>query len=673
MKLWASALLSVAAMCLLTPPVTADLNVTQRDDADVLTSTTQRIALPYPTPNTPLPRVLGRLSELKEDVPLSVTVVLRLRNIKEAESLLEEIHTPGGHHFGRHLTSWEFEKRFGPLADDVARVIDVFSSSGLNVERVTSVTLRATGLPKDFESIFQVELFLYSVDDAENAYTFHAPLSPATVPSQISDVVLTVVGLDSRPRYRPRSIVTPNLIRSEGTVPNDLSSDYAYNPVGYWTVTDFAHYYNAAPLYKKGVTGKRQTLAILTFASFTPSDAFAYWESLGISVNPDRLTIIDVDGGPGAPSDASGSIETTLDVEQSGGIAPDANILLYQAPNTNQGFVDVFAQAFSDNKATSVSISWGFYEYSYILDTTPVIDPNTGKPAGVIQAIHEQLIRAAIQGQSVYAASGDGGGYDANLDLGCYGPYSPSKPTSCSLTVTVNHPASDPLITAVGGTTLPADFYLCSNCPTPFPVSIPRESVWGWDYLTSFCSAVHGLDPIDCGIFPIGGGGGVSVVFGKPSYQRHIHVTQRSQANQLFQGFGSSSSLPANFSGRNVPDVSFNSDPETGYKIYYTGDDGVTKWYTHYGGTSFASPQLNGVTVLLGQFLHTKRLGLLNYPMYDLLRKEKAYDSPNAPLNRIKDGSNWVYRGSPGYNAGAGVGTMNVLNFAKYLREYFDA
>ena len=80
-------------------------------------------------------------------------------------------------------------------------------------------------------------------------------------------------------------------------------------------------------------------------ASFTPSDAFAYWSAVGLNVNSNRIKIVNIDGGSGAPSDKSGSDETTLDVEQSGGIAPGAKMIVYEAPNTNQGYIDAFRQS----------------------------------------------------------------------------------------------------------------------------------------------------------------------------------------------------------------------------------------------------------------------------------------------------------------------------------------
>ena len=341
------------------------------------------------------------------------------------------------------------------------------------------------------ERAFSVSLHSYEVPAHENVagYTFHAPLTSPTIPAEISASVAGVVGLDSRPSLRPLHEIAPPTLRR----PQSAKPSAAGNPLGYWTVTDFAKYYDVEPLYKRGVTGSGRTLGVMTFASFTPSDAFAYWSALGLSVNTNRIKIVNVDGGPGEPSDASGSGETTIDVEQSGGIAPGANIIVYQGPNTNQGEVDVFAAAIDANSAESLSISWGFWEWFNNLENSPVTDPITGKTVGITQATHELLVRAAIQGQTVFAASGDGGAYEANNDLGCFGPYLSAQPYSCSLTLSVIYPASDTAITAAGGTTLAGTQEYCLNaaCTRPYYViDIPHERVWGWDYLEGYCRAL---------------------------------------------------------------------------------------------------------------------------------------------------------------------------------------
>jgi subtilase family serine protease len=396
---------------------------------------------------------------------------------------------------------------------------------------------------------------------------------------------------------------------------------------------------------------------------------------LGIKVNPNRIQIVNVNGGPGAPSDASGSIETTLDVEQSGGIAPGANIIVYQGSNFFVDLVDVFAAAIDANKADSLGISWGVWEWLANLENYPVPDPITGRTVAATQAIHELLLRASIQGQSVYASSGDGGAYEANYDFGCYGPYSPSVAGSCSLALTVLYPASDSYITATGGTTLPGLQEYCENaaCTPPYyDINIPHERVWGWDYLDGLCK-FEGYTPISCGIFGVGSGGGVSVSFFEPLYQLGIFGTELSQPNQAFylQPYGLLDALPAFYPGRNVPDVSFNADPDTGYLLYYTSSATNTlAIIPEVGGTSIVDQQLNGVTALLGQALN-RRVGFLNPTLYGLIQNGRGYFGPNAPLNAIAYGDNWFYYGSNGYNPAAGAGTMNVANFAEALRGWF--
>jgi subtilase family serine protease len=240
--------------------------------------------------------------------------------------------------------------------------------------------------------------------------------------------------------------------------------------------------------------------------------------------------------------------------------------------------------------------------------------------------------------------------------------------------LSVIYPASDSYITATGGTTLPGLQEYCLNtaCTPPYyDIDIPHESVWGWDYLTGFCK-VLGYNPISCGIFPGGSGGGVSVAFSKPEYQFGISGTQVSEPGQAFylQPDGLLDVLPAFYPGRNLPDVSFNADPETGYVVYYTSSVSGFGLDEFYGGTSFVDQQLNGVMALLGQDLN-KRIGFLNPTLYGLLQDGQAYFGPDAPLRAIAYGDNWFYQGSNGYNLGAGAGVMDVANFAKALRGQF--
>ncbi len=615
----------------------------------------------------------GPLTALAAKTPISMTIALGLPRLSDAEALQQALYTPGDPQFHRFLTAQEFAARFAPTDAEIAKAIAAFAKYGLRAEKTTATTLQVTGLPADIERAFSVSLhgYLVPAHDKIAAYTYHAPLSRPAVPSEISLPVGAIVGLDNGPALHPRYLSAPPVI----TVPRTATPATASgNPVGFLTVADFATQYDVQPLYKRGLTGSGSTIGIMTFAAFTPSDAYAYWQAVGLKVSQNRIAIVNVDGGPGAPSDASGSIETTLDVEQSGGIAPGAKVIVYQAPNTNQGFVDLIAKAVDSNSADTLSISWGSWEWLNNVENSPVTDPLTGRTVGATQAIHELLLRASIQGQAAAAASGDGGAYDVNNDLGCLGPYSASVSGSCSLTLSVDYPASDTLMTAAGGTTLPGLQEYCLNaaCTPPYyDVNIQHESVWGWDYLEGLCKTL-GLTPIACGIFPAGSGGGVSVMFPVPLSQIFIQGVQPSQPNQNFylQGYGLLYALPAFYPGRNVPDVSFNADPETGYVIYYTSSVSGFGLQSFYGGTSFVAPQLNGVTALLGQYLN-RRVGSLNTALYLLALTGQAYRGSSAPLHAIAYGDNWFYKGSNGYNPAAGLGTLDVANFAQILHGEF--
>jgi subtilase family serine protease len=636
----------------------------------ILPASNASAGVPYPSKSTPKAVDLGSTAATEGNAPMTVTIALKLGNPEGAKELLQTITTPGSPSFHNFLTPEQFRDSFGPSAESVAKVTAALSKLGLSVTRASTTTLRVTGSPTALERAFQVSLHSYQVPAYDNhpGYIYHAPLSAPVVPAEAAAGVHAVLGFNSRPHYKPNSRRANSLHVGTPVAAKASSSSTNYS-TGTLTVADFAKYYDVTPLYANGITGKGRTLGIVTLASFTPSDAFAYWAAVGLNVDPKRISVVNIDGGPGAPSDDSGSDETSLDVEQSGGIAPGAKIIVYQAPNTNQGFADAFAAAIDCNEAQSLSVSWGNWEWFNNLENSPVSDPNSGQTVSELRAFDELFLQAALQGQSFFASSGDNGAYDANDGTDSDG--NPLLPPDYTLALSVDSPASDPYITAAGGTTLPGtQIYSTGPSTPPVVVQIPKERVWAWDYLVDFCAAI-GYDPISCGIFPVGSGGGVSVFFKTPFYQEGLGGVQRSQPYQSFIDELTTPpqviyALPSHYAGRNVPDISFNADPETGYEIYYTSSQNGPEILTFYGGTSFVGPQLNGTTALLGQYLHD-RVGLLNIPLYQLARNH-GYSGKEAPLRAITEGTNWFYYGSQGYNPAAGLGTIDVYNLAKALK-----
>jgi kumamolisin len=606
----------------------------------------------------------GALTSAQATQSISVTIALKLSDLAGAESLMQRLATPGDGMYRKFLTPAQVEAQFGPSESDVARVIGELSASGLTVERATSTTLTATGKPATLERVFRTTLhqFVMPATAKHPSFTFRAAKTAPVVPANIATVVRGVIGLNTNPVFSPHLKYAPAKLGGSPVFRNPGSTSGVDTESGLLTVKDFATLYDVNPLYAKGVTGKGRTVGIVTLANFTPSDVFTYWSSLNLKVNANRLSVINIDGGPGAPSDASGSDETTLDVEQSGGIAPGANIIVYQAPNTDQGFLDAFARAVHENKADSFSTSWGEWEF---FDSSAagdqVTDVFSRETVSSLQALHEVLVVAALQGQTTFAAAGDCGAYDVFDEVAA----------NFSTPLSVDNPASDSAIVAAGGTTLPGVQEFTLNDGSTFSIDVPRERVWGWDYLIPLCNAL-GLDPLgNCDIFPAGGGGGVSVFFPLPLYQFGIFGTQTSQANQSFVDNSTSPptidfKLPAHFFGRNVPDVSFNADPETGYSLFYTSNVDGFQVLTFGGGTSFVSPQLNGVTALLAQN-SGHRLGLLNVELYNLARLGLT-QGRHAVINTISTGDNWFYKARDGYSPAVGLGTIDVFNLSQATR-----
>jgi kumamolisin len=307
----------------------------------------------------------------------------------------------------------------------------------------------------------------------------------------------------------------------------------------------------------------------------------------------------------------------------------------------------------------------GFDGSNPVIGNGTVNDPTNGQQTSIVQAVDDLLAQAASQGQSFFASTGDYGAYDADNSL----PIVPSsnQPYSYNSVLSVDDPAMQRYITAAGGTTLPGKQIYPGPNGTTITINVPSERAWSWDYLAPLCG---GQDPIECGTFPIGGGGGVSIYVERPFYQWFVPgmvSTVRDQA--LYQLTPAPAeelyALPAGFPGRNLPDISTNADPQTGYLLYYTSSASGFEIVT-YGGTSFVDPQLNGVTSLFVQALH-HRVGLLNPALYTIAGTAGTHGH-NAPLRDINTGDNWYWKAHPGYDQATGLGTPDVSNLLDALK-----
>ena len=189
------------------------------------------------------------------------------------------------------------------------------------------------------------------------------------------------------------------------------------------------------------------------------------------------------------------------------------------------------------------------------------------------------------------------------------------------------------------------------------PLIVPQEQVWSWSYIQNYLVQQCGQAGFQDALFPVGAGGGVSVFWHRPAYQSGTPGMRKTEPGQSVVSQGQDLlDLPAHFPGRNLPDVSLDADPFTGFLLYFEG-----AWDQGYGGTSFVAPQLNGVSALLAQKIHG-RVGLWNPMLYRYMRGHH-HDGPS-PFVDITAGDNWFYNGVPGYEPAAGLGVLDVANLA---------
>src|SRR6202789_4156847 len=258
---------------------------------------------------------VGSLNGAQASQPVSITIALKLSDQAGAEALMQRLATSSDALYGKFLTPDQVAAQFGPSDADVQKATATFTAAGLTVARTSATTLSVTGSVSALEQAFQTSVHQFQMPASVKgpAFTFRAAVSKPVVPAAIASVVQGVVGFSTQPTLHNNIQRAPDTVngtpvqRLKTGQPGDLSAKF-----GNLTVLDFDAQYDVNPLIAKGVNGTGRTIGIVTLASFTTSDVFFYWNSLGLKVNPDRVSVVNVDGGSGPPSDAAGSDETTL-------------------------------------------------------------------------------------------------------------------------------------------------------------------------------------------------------------------------------------------------------------------------------------------------------------------------------------------------------------------------
>jgi kumamolisin len=337
--------------------------------------------------------ISGALVDAPADDVVAVTIVLRRKN-----ELPEEVTS------GRvRLSREDFASRHGADPADIERVQAFAQRSDLRVVQADTVSrrVRVEGTVAALQRAFGVRL------QAVAGGTLRVREGSIMIPASLQGVVVGVFGLDNRPQADPH-IVMPADITPATITPADYTS------------TDLAALYN----FPGGVNGSGQTIGIIELSGgYTQADLDGYFSGIGVATPP--VTSVSVDGATNSPG-ADSDLEVALDIEVAGGCAPGANIVVYFAPNTDQGFIDAVSTAVHNqaNGSTVISISWGNAEVNWT--------------AQAMQAMDQVFADAAALGISVFVAAADHGSADNVSDGLAHADF----------------PASSPNATGCGGTHL---------------------------------------------------------------------------------------------------------------------------------------------------------------------------------------------------------------------------
>jgi kumamolisin len=528
-----------------------------------------------------LPAGAGVAGALPDSKPLDVTVMLEPQSGLAAYATA--VSTPGSPLYHHYLTVAQFAQRFGPAAPRLNAVESSLRARGLQPGAVSAnhlaigVHATAGALANAFGTAFQkVDL------PGRTAYrNTRAPLLDQSIAADVQ----SVIGLDSLQTANPLGVraAQAQTRLAPHVVTGGPQACAAASNVGEYTADQIASAYRFSSMYGAGDLGTGQTIALYELESNSTSDIAAYQSCYGTSA-PVSYVKVDSFSGTGA-----GSGEAALDIEDVIGLAPRASFLVYQGPNTNAGVIDTYNAIISQDQAKVISTSWGLCE----------------SQEGTSAASSENTLfqEAATQGQTIFAASGDSGSEDCGTN-----------------SLAVDDPGSQPFVTSVGGTTMPA-------LGPP-----PTQSVW---------NNSSGA-----------GGGGISRLWQMPSYQ------SGAPASLNVVNSGSSGTPCAAGAGglcREVPDVSADADPNTGYAIFWKGS------WIGIGGTSAAAPTWAGFTALVNgsSGCGGTPVGFANPLLY-----AAAGSAFSADFSDITSGNNdgtgtngGKFAAGPGFDMATGLGT----------------
>jgi subtilase family serine protease len=518
-------------------------------------------------------------------------IVFKLSSAQQADldKLLAEQQDPRSANYRKWLTPEQYAARFGMSDADLAKVSAWLTSQGLTVSRFSRGRTQVffSGTAAQVESALRTQFNRYLV----NGEIHFANATEISVPAALSGTVLSFRGLDD---FRPR----PRVHVAQPRFTSHVTGNHFVAP------GDFATIYNVQPLYDAGLDGTGVKIAVVGQSliaannSTTDLDAFR-----AAAVLPKKdPTFVQVGGGTPKILSSGDQVESILDLEWSGAVAKNADIIFVFA-SPNGGAFDAITFAIDNNLAPVISSSYGICEAQF---------------GSGLAAFRASVQQGNVQGQTLIGPAGDSGAADCESQTA----------TTATHGLAVDVPAAIPEVTGVGGSEFTGDAAGAVTGTAPNtnagPTGFWSGTTGATDTISSALSYIPEMawNDTTAGSRFSATGGGVSTTFTKPSFQ---------------------TSLTPHDGQRDVPDIALNASPNHDPTMICAQGSCVNGFrdasgsLNVVGGTSVGAPTFAAIVAILNQATQSPiGLGNINPTLYTL-----AASTPSA-FHDITTGNNMV-------------------------------
>jgi hypothetical protein len=519
----------------------------------------------------------------------------------QLEALAAAQQNPVSPLYRRWITPEEYGRRFGASDRDIRQIETWLTAHGFRIDEIPQGrrSIVFSGTAGQVSSTFGSEIHRYSI----GGRIHHASGNDQQIPEALAPVVSGIVSLHD---FQSQPTLS-SIHRLD-------SPDFSVGGGHYLAPADFATIYDLNPLYAGSIDGTGASVAVVARSNFLLSDAQGFRTRMGLPSSSPTVILNGPDPGVLDPNEQT---EVTLDTEWAGAVARQAAVKVVVSASTyaSDGVTLSAQYIVNNNVAPAMTVSFSLCEAA------------AGAPAA--QFWNSLWQQAAVEGITVFAASGDSGA------AGC----DPPSALRATAGPSVNVICSSPYSVCVGGTqfndsSTPALYWSAtSGAGLGSALSYIPEAAWNTSGAVSGGAELWAT------------GGGTSIFYSKPVWQ-------------------AGNGVPAD-AFRHVPDVALTAAPHDAYLIYLNGG------LYSVAGTSASAPAWAGIMALVNQQVGQSQ-GNANPFLYGLFGLQMGGGAP--VFHDVTGGSNSVpgasgYAAGAGYDQATGLGSPDVFLLVQHWRD----